>query len=368
MPIIWRYLLRHFIQVFALCVGSFVAMLLVLRFQDIARFAAAGTSHTHVLLFAFLQIPYIVPIAIPVSCLIAGLLLFQRLSDAQELTAFRSSGISLSSIALPLIFAGLFLSLANWTVASEIAPRCRAISKSLVYHAVSTNPLLLFQKNSPIKFRNAFVDIKALKSGKSAEEIVFAIKNNTGDRLMLLVANRLFLKGSLLKGENVTLISSADPQKGDNAFDHLIIENQSTMDTQASYLSQYTQNADWDATYEYSALKQILTREKAKAKEGRPPHVGKKARLEIAKRISLAMAALTFTCIGVACGIQIGRNRSRKRGLWALGLAAFYLTCFIAAKSLRHHPSTAIWMYLTPHLLILFICSRLLKSAEKGSS
>lgn len=368
MPIIWRYLLRHFVQVFILCVGSFVAMLLVLRFQDIARFATAGTSQIHVLLFALLQIPYIVPIAIPISSLIAGLLLFQRLSDNHELTAFRTSGISLSSMALPLVFAGLFLSLLNWTIVSEVAPRSRSASKNLVYHAVATNPLLLFQKNSPIKFRNAFIDIKALKSGKSAEEVAFAIKNNTGERLTLLMAKKLFLKGSLLKGEQVSLISSADSQNGNSAFDHLIIENQSAMDTQASYLSQYTQNADWDATYEYSSLKQILTREQAKAKEDRPAHLGKKARLEIAKRLSLAIAALSFTCIGIACGTCIGRNRSRKKGLWALSLAAFYLICFIAAKSLRHHPSTATWIYLGPHLIILLICFRFLKTTERGIS
>ena len=67
MPIIWRYLLRSYFQVLALSVSSFIAILLVLRFQEIARFASSGTAQLKVLLFTLLQIPYILPIAIPVS-------------------------------------------------------------------------------------------------------------------------------------------------------------------------------------------------------------------------------------------------------------------------------------------------------------
>ena len=141
-------------------------MLLVLRFQDIARFAAAGTSGGHVCLFALLQIPYILPIAIPVSCLIAAILLFQRLSHSHELTAFRACGISLRSIATPLLFAGGVLALINATMTCEIAPRSRLMAKGLLYQVAASNPLLLFQKNSPIKFKNAYIDIHSLQAGK----------------------------------------------------------------------------------------------------------------------------------------------------------------------------------------------------------
>src|SRR5271167_846396 len=124
MPIIWRYLLRSYFQVFSLCVSSFISMLLVLRFQDIARFATSGTSNYNIVLFTLLQIPYILPIAIPVSCLIASMILFQRLSQSHELTAFRTCGIGLKEISTPLVFAGLFLTLVNLTIACELAPYC----------------------------------------------------------------------------------------------------------------------------------------------------------------------------------------------------------------------------------------------------
>ena len=365
MPIIWRYLLRSYFQVLALSVSSFIAVLLVLRFQEIARFASSGTAKLKVLMFALLQIPYILPIAIPVSCLITAMLLFQRLSKTHELTALRTCGLGLKPITTPLIFAGLFLSLLNLTISCEIAPRCRALSKELIYQTVAANPLFLFQKESLVKLKNAYIDMKVLKSGKYAEDVVFAIKNSSNNRLTLMVAKDLSLRGELLKGEQVTLISSIDPKKGEG-FDHLVIENQAVMDTKASSLSQYTQSADWDATYEYQSLRKILAREALEKEHHSLFSVGRGAQLELARRFSIAFAAFTFTLIGVAFGMQISRNRSKKGIVCAIALACFYLICFVMAKSLKHCPMLSSLMFLLPHPLIILICLRSLKSVTRG--
>ena len=163
MPIIWRYLLRSYFQVFLLCVSAFIGVLIVMRFQEISRFATSGAPLFKVIFFALLQIPYILPMAVPVSCLIAAILLFQRLSHAQELTAFRTCGLGLWPIASPILFAGCLLTLINFTIVSEISPRCRGISKSEVLEIAATNPLFLLQKESLIKLKNAYIDIGVMR-------------------------------------------------------------------------------------------------------------------------------------------------------------------------------------------------------------
>lgn len=365
MPIIWRYLLRSYFQVLALCVSSFVAVLLVLRFQEIARFASSGTAKFKVLMFAVLQIPYILPIAIPISCLIAAIILFQRLSRSHELTALRTCGLGLKPITTPLILAGLFVSLINLTISCEIAPRCRALSKELIYQTAAANPLFILQKESLVKLRNGFIDMKVLKSGKYAEDVVFAIKNSSNNRITLMVAKELTLKGELLKGEQVALISSVDPKKV-QGFDHLVIENQAVMNTKASNLSQYTQNADWNATYDYQSLRMILAREALEKKHTSIFSIGRGAQLELSRRFSIAFAAFTFTLIGTAFGMQISRNNSKKGIFCAIALAALYLVCFVAAKSLRHNPSLSSMIFLLPHPLIILVSLRSLKSITDG--
>ena len=195
MPIIWRYLLRSYFQVLLLCVSTFISVLIVLRFQEIAQFATSGAPKLTILLFALLQIPYILPIAIPVSCLIAAMLLFQRLSLSHELTALRTCGFGLKAIATPLFFAGFFLTLINFTIASELAPRCRGMSKQLVYEIASSNPLFLLQKESLLKLKNAYFDIGVLRAGKYAEDVLIAIKNSSNEKITLMSAKELTLKG-----------------------------------------------------------------------------------------------------------------------------------------------------------------------------
>lgn len=362
MPLLWRYLLRNFFQVFFLCVASFISVLIVLRFQEIAKFATSGASLLKIAFFALLQIPFILPFAIPISCLIASILLFQRLSYTHELTAFRTSGFSLRAIITPLLFTGFFLTILNFTIASEISPRCRSYSKKLIYEMVMANPLFLLQKESLVKLKNAYYDIGTLKANKYAEDVLIAIKNSSSGRITLMSAKELSLKGDLVKGEQVSFISSVDPKKG-SGFDHLVIENQAEMNTKAANLSQFFQTADWSSSVEYLPLKGIIAHDFAEKDRN---HLGKGAKLEISRRISISLAAFTFTMIGLSFGMQIGRNRSKKGILWAIGLACLFLICFITAKSLRHAPMLSAMIFLLPHPLIILLSLHGLKSIREG--
>jgi lipopolysaccharide export system permease protein len=361
-PIIWRYLLRSYFQVLLLCVGAFISVLIIPRLQDIARFATSGAPKLKILLFALLQVPYILPIAIPVSCLIAAMLLFQRLSHTHELTALRTCGFGLKAIATPLVFAGFFLTLVNFTIASEISPHCRSMAKQLIFEMATANPLFLLQKESLIKLKSAYYDIGVLKANRYAEDVLLVVKNTSSGRMTVMSAKELALKGELLKGQQVTFISSVDPKKG-LGFDHLIIENQAEMNTKAASMSQFLQSVDWTASYEYLPLRMILAYDRIQKSRF---FISKGAQVEISRRASISLAAFTFTMIGLAFGMQINRNHSKKGVVWAIALAALFLVCFIAAKSFRHSPMVSTAIYLLPHPLIIFLSLRSLKSIREG--
>lgn len=130
MPLIWRYLLSQYLRIFFLALISFIAILMSVRLDDIASFASLGTAQSRLLLFILYQIPYIIPIAVPVSSLLAGLLTFSRLSSTSELTAFRSSGISLRQITSPILMAAVVLSLLNFFLVSEVSTSSNLQGKS----------------------------------------------------------------------------------------------------------------------------------------------------------------------------------------------------------------------------------------------
>lgn len=364
MPILWRYLIYNFFQVFGLSVCSFISILLVTRFQDIARFASTGAAYSYVSLFVFYQIPSILPLAIPISCLIASILLFQRLSRSHELTAFRSLGMGLFSVGFPLFIAGAALALLNFTIVSEIAPKCRALSKSLAYEMTAVNPLSLLQKETLVKLKNTYFDMKVLKSGKYAKDIIFIMRNLSNQRLGLLTAKELSLDGDYLTGKAVTFISSIDSKKAEN-FDHLVIENQSEMRTKTAELSQFLHPSNWHFNFDYLTIR-MLRAKKAAEKSDTDEKIPYRTYQEVSRRLSLSLAAFTFTVIGTTFGMQIGRNRNKKGIAWALALATLFMISFISAKSMKHATLTPILCYILPHPIILFFSARYFKKVSEG--
>ncbi len=363
MPILWRYLLRNYFQIFFLCVSSFISVLLVIRLEEIARFASLGASWSSILLFALYQIPYILPIAIPVSCLIAAILLSQKMSQNHELTSLRAAGLSIKTILSPLFSAAILLGLINFAFSSEIAPRARSQSKELVLSMTTQNPLALLQKDTMIKLKRAYFDMRAFSSEGKAEDVVFIAKNSSNGRLGLMLAKELSVENQQLCGKQVTLISSLDP-KVPNRFDHLVIENQAEMKTAADGLSRFWEDAQWQMHDDYLPLRLLLAKEKVErgsllSRIGKP-HV------ELIRRLTLGLASFTFTAIGLASGIQIGRSQTKKGVIGAIILSTAFLLIFIVSKSLKTFPLTALILYVIPHPFLLFFCFKWLRRFERG--
>lgn len=349
MPILWRYLLKNYFQVFFLCVIGFISILLVTRVQEIARLAALNSQVDIIILFTLCQIPYILPIAIPISGLISAILLVQRLSHTHELTAFRASGLSVKAISTPILMAAFLLSIANFVIAAELTPRCRLYSRDLIQNVTTINPLFLMKKSKLLKLQDSYVDMKMTQLGKEAKDIIFAVKNHSNDRLSLMTAKKFILEDNLMKGQNVAIISNI-AQSTPGLYDHLIIENQETMSTSASALSALMQKTTQKLGFEHLPLKNVVSTfsdPNAKAK------TMKRAQFELCRRLFFPIITFAFTLLGLSLGMQIGRGRKRKGIYMAILLSALTFICSIAAKSFHLSPYKVIFFYCAP-IPILF--------------
>lgn len=364
LPLLWKYLGGSYLRAFLLSVTSFVAILIVMRLQEIARFATSGASPLKVTLFALLQIPYILPIAIPISCLISTLVLFHRMSFSHELTALRTCGLSLNYLRTPLLTIGAITSLLNFTIASELAPYCKSVSKEFILDVVKANPLFPLQRDSLVKLKNAYYHIGALQGSTSAQDVLLVTKNSNNNSMTLAMAKELQIENSLLVGKQIAFISSVDSKKQEKGFDHLIIENQSKMETEANHLSQFLHIADWNRTNpDYLRFHELLAYSVAKKGSwyGYNPTL-----IEMGKRISMGLAPLTLILLGTGFGIQIGRNPSRRGIFISAILTAFLLSCFTAAKSLQSLSLLSLPIFLAPHALIFFLSLRNLHQIKQG--
>lgn len=379
MPILWRYLLSHYLRVFFFCTFAFIAILLTMRLNEIAHFATLGAEGKYVLWFTLYQIPYILPLAIPIACLISSIILIQRLSDTHELTALRASGFSIHNILTPLLLASAFVCLGNFYIVSEMATSSHLSTGLLKSELRSMNPLLLLNNKHLMRMKGYYVDtLGSSRVGENASDIVIGIPNKSNERISLVIAKNLKASAVEFSGEGVTLISSL-PAKAEQS-ESLIVENMASAATTIQDFSQMIQKKVWSLNNDHLKLGLLLAKHSEDSKAlmeaqaaGQDLSVQKQIRrnlnrvkTEIIRRISIALSVVTFTLMGAAFGISINRHRSNRGVFIIIGLAAIFLFSYFTAKGIDHLFIASTLAYLLPHLLIILMSIWALNRASKG--
>lgn len=379
-PILWRYLLQAYIKVFLLSVCTFVSVLIVSRFKEIARFAALSGDWLKTGLFMLYQIPFILPLAIPISALVSAYLLFQRLSRNYELVAMRASGLSFRALLAPLLLMSFFLGCSNFSFCADISPYCWRESKALLYRKTSANPLLLMQRQNLVKIKHAYLKMDVKQDGKEVGDFILITHNESMKRLNLISARLLKIEKSKLLGFDFSILShlastersgfktpvlglESDIMKNsplEFGFDPLIIENQAEMSTSAPALSAALKKNR--PRLEPNALSLRMLR----LRTSEPGKKALGASCEILRRISLSFAVFTFTLLGAAFGIQTNRTHSKKWLLIALLLTIPVLMSYLGLKAIKHHPFLALFCAFFPHILIIWASACRLSRIAKG--
>lgn len=358
-----RYLLKNYLKVLLLSIFSFIMILLVSRLESIANFAVQGANLFYLLLFTLYQIPYVLPIAVPISCLIAAIVVFQRFSQTHELTALRAGGIGLYRVISPVLCAALLISLMNFYITSELATYARMASKQMVYDLTSSNPLILLKSAKTAKLRNAYVQMKPVRNGEHIEDLLLAINNG---HLNLCLAKKIQMENGNLFAEHVSFITTTD-SKLENS--HLMIENQQNITSSSTQLASFMQKQVRGIPNDYLKLNLLRIRAqvlKEKAHTQESASALHKCYSEMARRLSMGLAVLTFTLLGITFGIETRRQKSKKGLLFLILLTALSLVSFFLAKQFGHSLWLASVLLFVPHLLISGVSAWTLQRINRG--
>jgi len=123
MKIIDRYVMADLFRPFFVGVFGFIILMLsfsLSNFTDIIF--SAGAPPGPVLMLLFYTLPSVVVLAFPVSYLFSSLLGIGRMSRDMEVTALRSSGISVKRVLAPILFGAALVSLANFVFNDRVVP------------------------------------------------------------------------------------------------------------------------------------------------------------------------------------------------------------------------------------------------------
>jgi len=124
MTIISRYLTRTYLGMIGTCLSAFIAIYLVIDFLErIGKFSRAGVPLKSTLSYFICKTPEIITQTTPMAILMGTILAIGALSRNSEITAMRSSGISLVQIGRPLIATAAAISLFLLMMQEFVVPR-----------------------------------------------------------------------------------------------------------------------------------------------------------------------------------------------------------------------------------------------------
>jgi lipopolysaccharide export system permease protein len=106
--------------------GTFFTMLFVLLMQSVWKYIddliGKGLEWTVIVELAFYSIPTLVPLALPLAILLSSLMTFGKLGENYELTALKSSGISLYKIMRPLFVMVSIIAITAFFFSNHVIP------------------------------------------------------------------------------------------------------------------------------------------------------------------------------------------------------------------------------------------------------
>lgn len=111
MPILPRYLLRQFLPVFGACLALFLGLFLMKEFLRLFSLAMMKGIPAWWILACFARLlPSFAALAVPMSFLVAAMVVLGQLTDTGEVMALRASGFSYREITRPLLWLSIALS------------------------------------------------------------------------------------------------------------------------------------------------------------------------------------------------------------------------------------------------------------------
>ena len=305
MRIINRYMLKEL-------GGPFLASLLVTTLilaagniiQTVDMVMNKGVALFQVVKIFLLFLPYVLIFTIPLSVLAAILLGFGRLSGDNEVTALRTSGVSIYKVVLPIVVCGFIISLLSVPLNDKILPESEFAARKLLKKIGIKNPTAMLEPGVFVKgFKDYIIFIHDVK-GNMLEDIRIyqpqegkptrTIVAKAGEVIPLPEENSVKLK---LSDGTADEISSENPDE----FYKLSFKNY--------YMTLNLDEAVDTSTIQKKAreksIKELLRDIKNLSKE---TIAVIPLRIELHKKMALAFSSLVFVLAGIPLAITTHRR------------------------------------------------------------
>lgn len=287
--------------------------------------------------FVAFVLPFSMTFTIPWGFLTAVLLVFGRLSADNEIIALRSNGVSFPRVFIPVLAMALMLVGICFWINCDVAPRAQYSMLNSLFRIATSNPVSLFQPDEVV---DQFPDRRIFVGGRDGDlmknlvvfelddqgaisKVVFAktgtLSTDTENhRLLLRVQDANFEQRDAKDPQNVNLIRQGITMR-EGVFP-MSLQKLLNQKKRGKPLTSHT-------------LKELF-------EEISKPDCPRRLayQVEVSKRFSLSLAALSFALMAVPLGITTHRKETSVGFALSLVIAFGYFFLIIIADTFHENP------------------------------
>lgn len=127
-----RYLIRKFMAILIFALIAMITVFIAVNYvENTDRFIDRKVPPDIIIRYYLHFIPHIVTLTLPVDVLLAALFSVGSMARFNEITAVKASGISLYRLLIPLIIAGMLISLADFWISENMVPNANRVKSDL---------------------------------------------------------------------------------------------------------------------------------------------------------------------------------------------------------------------------------------------
>lgn len=168
-----RYLAQGFLRVFLICLLCVTVLYLIVEFFDrVDNFLDAGVSVWTAVRYFLYKLPLSISRVIGFASLFSALFCLGMLARTQEITAMRSSGLSLRRISLPLLLLSVMICLFTFFWNEGLVPIFTRKSQAIYKTEVKNKQLksLFGTRDIWIRGENSFINVEKFDTRKNTLE------------------------------------------------------------------------------------------------------------------------------------------------------------------------------------------------------
>ncbi len=363
-----RYIVRQ-VLVTALYAVLILSVVLVLGnlFKEINKILVErGAPISFLGIFIAKLLPVSLVYTIPWGFLAAVLLTFGRLSSDQEITSFRSAGMSLYRIAAPVLILGFALSIFCLWLNATVSPRSKGELKVMLYEVFKEDPLRL-------------LDPGVVQSRMKGQRI-YIESRNPDDSLIGFHAYQVSSEDRNAPPLGYIYAEEVAPLKVDNEAQRLDLRLSGvwaeSFDKDGTMQPAFPKKVEpWVLPLEATKSRRLkpnrLDNEEIRQLLANPPEGMLQEKLdefdfERFRRVSFSMAPLALAFVGIPLGLSARRKETSSGAGMSLVLAFAYFLFFTIADEIQGSnlllSKAALWL---PNLACLALGIFLFQRATK---